>query len=134
MKLSRSEFKKIIKECLVEIFAESAGATQPVRPQPQRPLRTESPRARTDETPPVINEAIREVAKNDDVLASILADTAKTTLRTQLDAEVNPAKMLSEVMGQSGGVVLPTSNLGDSEEVSSVWTDLAFSNVKRKQK
>jgi hypothetical protein len=87
-KLSKSQLKAIVKECLVEILEEGIGGERKSSPakalyrakksisQPHQP----EPENRRLET--AINETVKSMT-SDDILASVLADTAKTTLQEQ---------------------------------------------------
>lgn len=92
MKISRDELKGLVKECLIELLAEGLSSPgQPLeeqfdrgdRPAPKRRPQSPGPRRpKFDPTldRPVIPEAIaRNAAGRDNVLADVLADTARTT-------------------------------------------------------
>lgn len=132
VKIQKSDLKAIIKECLVEILSEGLGSTisegvarrpasagprnRDAEPLPGRPFMTAPPRQRShlDEraptrqpAPQAIPPAIAAITR-DPILASILADTAQTTLveqsqgvvlgdaATQKAARLEPAQMFDE--------------------------------------
>lgn len=146
MKYTKNELKSLIKECLIEILADGLGGRineiaqsrqvltydPPVRraAQQQRPA---TPRQR--ERDPILDarvgqsQALREAIKNgsggDPLLASMLADTARTTLQEQLAAESSGGNGSSPTLVQQEQVNgTPEELFG--EDASSKWAELAF--------
>ena len=132
MKYTKNELKSLIKECLIEILAEGLG--EPLveaasRPAPRSPNQSQrNPGLLAQSAPPkprgvsaALREAVKAEAKGNPVLADILADTAATTLQTQLGAE-GRGPMDSTQMAIVD--VEPQELFG--EEAASKWAQLAF--------
>ena len=158
--MTRDELKKIIKECLVEILAEGVGSalteragqarTLP-RPAPQipRPAATTVPvrSARTvdymrvgsapQKAPSHVSALVSNVTK-DPLLASILADTAATTLVEQTEGRQQvPA---ATIAGDHAARVVAANDPGQligamtglaEEEQHARWAQAAFAPSKR---
>lgn len=145
MAITKKELKNIVKECLVEILAEGIGPSTgasineaarklpPHKPVPSTSsvLRQNASKIKLQQTS-AIKEAIRREAGGNDVMASILADTAERTLPAMLE---NDRSRLAPPA--TGGVVertvashTPEELFG--EEVASKWADLAFTGVPNK--
>jgi len=137
MKLTKSELKSIVKECLVEILQEGLGGsavTTPIIPTmrgqyqdaPGRPI-SDSVRRPSPRPSPQLREAIAREAGGNKVMESILADTAASTLPKFLQAGDGKSPM--PVVG--GGVVeqvVAQTNPEDlfGDEAASKWASLAF--------
>ena len=162
MKASRDQLKALMKELLIEILSEGLGnVASPARPLNRAPIngvqteqrlangrrkpaydpRLDSPigngRAPTD----ALKEAVKRESGGNPILADILADTAMTTLPTQMGHEP-PTR--ADAMGGGGGSLSrdhapnqreqfngdPSEVFGDGgqlrEDGSSHWADLAF--------
>ena len=128
MKLTKKALKRVVKECLMEILTEGLGGERPR----QKPNKSPIPRRRA---PDLIqfNKAINETVGNlttDPVMASIFADTAKTTLQEQINMD-GPAGG-----SQMGGLVssMPAEKVEDSDKIFGEavenWAALAFSEKK----
>jgi hypothetical protein len=139
MKLSRDHLKEIVKECMLEILSEGIGPTKIKETFSRRPLATvqqERVTARSNQQSELlekkrINDLIKFESKGDPVLASILADTASTTLPAMLMNENN--KHIPAPAGSVESVVAankPEDLFGD--EAASKWAALAFMNVPKK--
>lgn len=151
MALTRAELKLLIKEVLVEILNEGLGN---VSPTPKLPLAGRAPlsgavrearaggKRQPDFDPrldtPVggkkpnnqLKEAIRATAGNDPIMASILRDTASTTLPL-LAADRNLGRVDEEMAGGKPGIQQVEQIVGTPEEVfgeetAGRWADLAF--------
>jgi hypothetical protein len=146
MKVSKSLLKSIVKECLIEILAEGMGnslveavslqeETLPSQPSRQRPTLPKAPARRLSQAhldrrvqapprtgPSPIEAAIKEGSGGDPILASMLADTARTTLPAMLEGD------RSMQGGSAGGVEQITHSPEEifGEETTSKWADLAF--------
>jgi len=134
MKITKSELKSIVKECLVEILGEGLGlnADSPksvVNRQPSAPL---SDNLRRQPPPqkmfsPSLKETIRREAGGNKVMEDIFADTAASTLPAFLQ---NDGK--SPVPAAAGGglveQVVARANPEDlfGDDVTSKWASLAF--------
>lgn len=155
MKASRDQLKSLMKEILIEILGEGLGNVQPLRPVSGRSQivgttveqRTTNNRRRTQFDPrldaPVGNrqpsDALKEAVKRESggnpIMADILADTAMTTLPTQLSHGDNMGQpspgMSGHMPGQKEQFHGEVADVfGDSAELradgSSHWADLAF--------
>ena len=127
MKLTRSELKSLIKECLVEIFQESFSSKNDLSerkvPYQERP-----------------KTAIRHNLNNDipvksgpkSIMEELLPDTAQTTLRAQNSAESRGARSIGyqDKMSQIVDQTSPEDLFGD--ESASKWEKLAFFDEKNK--
>lgn len=145
--MNRNELKGIVKECLLEILMEGMkGSSQRVEEnrQPKRqqsiveprrsPLDTVTYTQRTASVPrpglgkPVPprvpqKESFKELANGNDVMASIFADTAGTTLMEQ--RESGPSGMSSH---SAANPVIDTGVDPSLMEGSNNWAMLAFSD------
>jgi hypothetical protein len=155
MKMSRGQFKEIVKECLIEILSEGMGSPSSIKESIFRhevssknlsSVRQDqsSLRRRPQDTVSygqkqnhpvldrkVINEVIKNEAGGDAVLASILADTASTTLPNMLMNEGRnqppaPAGSIERVVAAAN----PQELFGD--EAASKWAALAFMDTPKK--
>ena len=155
MKMSRGQFKEIVKECLIEILSEGMGSTSnikesisrhqvssknlsSIRPdhsqlnrRPQDTISYGQKNAASILDKKVISEVIKNEAKGDAVLASILADTASTTLPNMLMNEgrnqpTAPVGSVERVVASSE----PNELFGD--EAASKWAALAFMDTPKK--
>jgi len=139
-KVSRSMLKSIVKECLVELLAEglSGGDTASLNES----LNIESKASFKQEMMPeerkssnkVVNPDFKQKTKqiisqatNDPIMASILEDTAQTTLQEQNTADrpnqftAKPTDTYSQIASESD----PMEMFGGS---SNNWAALAFSD------
>ena len=138
MGITRNQLKSIVKECLVEILAEGVGGSL----QKLNESKTQSPLQRVNKTikqqrnrleqSAALKEAIRVESGGNNVMAEILADTARTTLPSMLESDRSRRAALP-----SGGVVERTVASSTPEELfgeeaASKWADLAFMNSKDK--
>jgi hypothetical protein len=99
MKLSRKQLKELVKECLIEILSEGIGVNSisEIRKTPTTSARTSTVSSKPNiseqqlqrSTSPNLHElpSIIKNATKDPIMASILADTAKTTLVEQAQSE-----------------------------------------------
>jgi len=145
MGITKQQLKSIVKECLVEILAEGMGSStgasinEAARKSPTHPpvlstsnvLRQNASKIKLQQTS-AIKEAIRREAGGNDIMASILADTAEKTLPTML--ENDRSRLAPPTVG---GVVeravashTPEELFG--EEAASKWADLAFMGTSNK--
>ena len=128
-KLSRNALKSIVKECLIEILADGIGSDQinearVVKKKP-RVKKARAPRPALDSI--TFNNKIENTVNKvtqDPIMASILSDTAKTTLQEHLTSESG-----APAIAPTTDVNLddPTGILGES---SKNWADLAFGETK----
>lgn len=155
MKISRDGLKALIKECLIELLEEGmkgpqehATVVREQKVQPARPRQTQSRAATPPQSsrprpslaaaiarqqparpkPPVIQESPT------DILDSIFAHTAQTTLRTQAThghtapsyASENTGTSYADVSAQVMSEHAPEDVFGD--ESAGKWSKLAFQN------
>ena len=124
MKMTRTKLKNLVKECLVEILAEgletNASSLQEKRIRQDKHRQEEirlAENRRKFETR--IEDTVTSLT-DDNVLQSILVDTAKTTLQEQSSQDSSSPSGMS-----SGGS--PGIDLGSIfEESSTNWSKLAF--------
>jgi hypothetical protein len=139
MKITKSDLKSIVKDCLVEILNEGlVGGSQDFSKKTtgsnfnegkkelftsRRPVQTQTPQLR---------EAIKREAGGNRVMESILKDTAASTLPKMLQGEVKgqaqaPGGLAEQVVASAE----PDELFG--EDVTSKWASLAFmgDNVKK---
>ena len=132
-KLSRSALKGIVKECLVEILSEGIGSTEAsINETVNRKPPKRSRGTRKNQRSPLdtvtfdnkVNEAVSDLT-DDPIMASIFADTAKTTLQEQYAA--------GQPGGQSSndpGVDLNSLDADLFSGASQNWAYLAFDDKK----
>lgn len=157
MKASREQLKALVKELLIEVLQEGIGPVQS-RPvamgearRPQAPRQQQGQQRRPPYDPrldaPVgkrvpsdaLKEAVKLEANGNAVLADILADTAMTTLPTQLshgDSMGRPSPGGGQVVSRGSAPVQQEQFNGDPTEIfaggseradgTSHWADLAF--------
>jgi hypothetical protein len=127
-KVSRSILKSLVKECLVEILAEGlAGSNNKIHESKKvaakrAPVRRKKPAVKKN----VIPETIKGMT-DDPLMQSIFADTARTTLTEQTDAESNPRLVAGDAISQVVDQNDPNELFG---EVANNWESLAFSEKK----
>lgn len=144
MKLSRSDLKEIIKECLVEILAEGMGRPERLKEEiskhSQPRVVNKSSRDHVKYSSPTqhnllsksrLNDVIQAESKGDPVLAAILADTASTTLPNMLMNESNknvvaPVGTIENIVASNA----PEDIFGDA--AASKWAALAFADTPKK--
>jgi len=141
-KVSRSMLKSIVKECLVELLAEglSGGDTESLaesikkRPRKSIPSEPQSDVYSNFNKQMKVNASFEEKTKqvisnatSDPVMASLLEDTAKTTLQEQNTADrpnqfaAKPTDTYSQAVSESD----PMEMFGGA---SNNWAALAFSD------
>jgi hypothetical protein len=136
-KLSRSELKGIVKECLMEILSEGLGDASLDLNESSRPRKRKTSTRRVDRSPtssPALDNikfssAVENTvsrATNDPLMASLLADTASTTLQEQ----INHSDESPLTDGGSSGIPLDSDSLDIFSDASQNWADLAFSSSK----
>lgn len=141
MAITKNQLKSIVKECLIEILAEGMGPgvstsinevkKKPIVsnvPQPSTILRQNASKTKMQSA--ALKEAIRLEAGGNDIMASILADTAEKTLPTMLE---NDRMKVPVSTGKAESLVAthdPEELFG--EEATSKWADLAFMGMSKK--
>lgn len=149
MKINKEQFKHIVKECLLEILSEGIG--QGVQPQlSQKPRVNETvkrPSASSDlisygkkqqqpqQDLKKIKEQASALAGGDPIMASIFADTAKTTLPQMLQNESNPRAAMVESNDPTDRLVASATPIDIfGEEAADKWSTLAFAPTSNKIK
>jgi len=135
-KLTKTQLKSIVKECLVEILSEglSSSGDIMVEASSKKPTRTNRTAPTKAKRKPSIDEntfnnaAQTKAASitDDPIMQSILADTAKTTLQEQAQADRGPGVNMQES-------VAPGKNIEDLPifaEGAQNWAALAFTDKK----
>jgi len=141
-KVSRSMLKSIVKECLVELLAEglSGGDAESLsenierRPRKSIPSESQNDAYSNFNNQMKVNASFKENTKqvisnatSDPIMASLLEDTAKTTLQAQNSADrpnqftAKPADTYSQAVSESD----PMEMFGGA---SNNWAALAFSD------
>ena len=138
-KVSRSMLKSIVKECLVELLAEglSGGDTSSLNESLTSTNSTSNFKQTTmpiQSSEKVVNERFEDntnkvisQATNDPVMASILQDTAKTTLQEQNGAD-RPNKFTAKPTDTFSQIASESDPMEMFEGVSNNWASLAFSD------
>ena len=127
-KLKRSALKSVVKECLLEILSEGINTQQTARIQPQgnAVAQQELAEAQEYEQSSTMKEIIAGIT-TDPILASVLSDTARTTLVEQsgADRQSQLQKIRSPGPAQSSASVQSQDDAGNSH-----WAALAFADKK----
>lgn len=142
MKLTKSDLKTIVKECLVEILNEGVGLTSGQQPSTRFPAPIHNQNAlqiskRIPATPshsriPQPSQSLREAIKRESggnsVMESILADTAASTLPSFLQNDGRAQQIPSTAGGGLVEQVVANANPEElfGDEVTSKWASLAF--------
>ena len=141
-KVNRSALKGLIKECLVEILIEGISpdtlqeSVQPKRKRKKQDFqdpalaspRTIDARAASSSVSNLTGQNFKHMT-SDDVMASIFADTAKTTLQEQAMGE---KRRMPTGRLDSAARKVSENNLEDLFEGADKWASLAFSSKDRK--
>ena len=144
MKMTRSEMKLIVKECLMEILKEGLGGNSQLSDKVQKPMSrsnfSESRKVESQAAPvkdikrPTnhLKNAVRIEAGGNKIMESILADTAASTLPKMLQSDSK-----AHVPASHGGLVEQVVASTTPEEIfgkdaSSKWADLAFMSSPKK--
>lgn len=137
MKITKNELKSIVKECLVEILSEGVGNSFSSLNESSRKSSQNFKSSKTSSfakqrvASSALKEAIRLESGGNDIMASILADTAQKSLPTMLESD--STKFVPAPTGTVEKIVAsatPEDLFG--EEISSRWANLAFDNVLKK--
>jgi hypothetical protein len=133
-KLKRSVLKSVVKECLLEILSEGIGtrpqqtaALQPLgNAAAQESLNVLQEENRDKEQSKSMKDAIAEIT-SDPILASVLGDTAQTTLVEQAgaDRQGQLRQMTASGPATHASVVQAAESDGESH-----WAALAFAEKK----
>ena len=127
-KLKRSALKSVVKECLLEILSEGINTRQTTRIQPQgnSVAQQELAESQEIEQSSSMNEIIAGIT-TDPILASVLGDTARTTLVEQsgADRQSQLQKIRTSSPSQSS-----SSTQRQEDDGNSHWAALAFADKK----
>lgn len=137
-KITRSQIKSIVKECLREILQEGLGvnsqplASGPTYPSQQqraiprpRSASLDTPLARQGSQQASLKNVIKAESRGNPVMEDIFADTARRTLPGMLN-ESSSGRVAQQEQFRGD----PSEVFGD--EVASKWALLAFSEPKNK--
>tara|TARA_B100001121_G_scaffold251634_1_gene227893 strand:- start:291 stop:719 length:429 start_codon:yes stop_codon:yes gene_type:complete len=140
-KVSRSMLKGIVKECLVELLAEglSGGDTRELNESMGNSIPTFKNSVKRTQKPTskkVVNESFEENTRkvisnttSDPVMASLLEDTAKTTLQEQNSAD-SSNRFAAKATDSYSRAVDSSDPVELFGEASNNWAALAFSDNK----
>lgn len=144
MKITKGQLKDIVKECLIEILAEGMGPStassinevsrskvpQKLPVSTSAVLRQNASKIKMQSA--ALKEAIRLESGGNDIMASILADTAEKTLPSML--ENDRTKVVPPTSGGSIERVVASHDPQElfGEETASKWADLAFMGISKK--
>jgi len=155
MKMSRSQIKALVKECLIELLSEGLGNIDAIAQQTPRPTisgvaesrsrkqqqkfdpRLDTPVSQGRSQTNALKEAIKREAGGNPIMESIFADTAMTTLPSQLShgdvASPHPGRTMAPpgVTQQEQFVGAPEDVFG--EDTTSRWANLAFMDAQPKK-
>ena len=134
-KLSRTELKGIVKECLMEILTEGLRETAlEINEAPRSRKRKVSKPRQTNLRPAADNvrftsavETTVNKVTNDPLMASLLSDTASTTLQEQ----INHGDKSSLSTGGTAGIPIESPDLDIFSGASQNCADLAFGSPKK---
>tara|TARA_B100001989_G_C24432823_1_gene409897 strand:- start:157 stop:594 length:438 start_codon:yes stop_codon:yes gene_type:complete len=144
VKVSRSMLKSIVKECLVELLAEglSGGDTSSLNESLSlkensdslnKSLRNKEASSSNKVVNPKFKEKTKQIISSttsDPIMASILEDTANTTLQEQNTAD-KPNKFTAKNIDIYSKAVEESDPMEMFEGSSSNWASLAFSDSKK---
>lgn len=139
MKLTREQLKSVVKQCLLEILQEGVGGTQSAQQQPQRVVQQQvlhPPQQLRKQFDPRLVTPVKQAKRESafaNMMQSIFADTAKTTLATQAahgDVDVGGNCAQGPVLQEQFSGT-PEQVFG--EEAASVWAHLAFADSPSKK-
>lgn len=119
-KSKKNEIKDLVKECLIEILLEGIDISKNDKLSLSKEQNNQFKKGFIEENKK-INNATRQLIKNttnDPILADIFADTAKTTLQEQIQAD--NSKNLNNIRNNNDNDI--------SMFDSSNWATLAFNN------
>lgn len=155
--MTRSDLKNIVKECLVEILAEGIGGkiNESRKPSPaassvtqkgvdkqlaemQKMRQTIANKVQYGQASAPAKQPAQSSVKNlvksvtnDEIMASLFADTALTTLQEQVESDRRLLKGHSQDSAPESDA--PVGGSGFSEEMALHWSSLAFSDPKKKK-
>lgn len=120
MKIQKSILKSIIKECILEIFAETVSINE------QKTVKTtNAERNIVRQNPIVENKSNVKTITNDPIMQEILAHTAATTLQEQVAAEKPELSRISV----NNNVTVDDIPVAETQQ-NMIWNTLAFAQPK----
>ena len=136
MKVTKTDLKKIVKECLVEILSEGIGSSLPTLNESNNKkdfnfIRQNKAKLKNQHSV-ALKEAIKLEAGGNQLMEAIFADTASNSLSTMVESDI-PGKFNPAPIGSAEKIVAtysPQDIFG--EETSSKWESLAFNNSLKK--
>ena len=138
-KITKSDLKAIVKECLIEILTEGLGGSLPSvkrnpLPRQDNPYLEEKrsrPVKSSSSSLPQLQEFIKKEAGGNKIMEDIFADTAASTLPKILQGESRTALPVRHTLEEQ---VVASANPEDifGEEAASKWASYAFANVTKK--
>lgn len=141
MKLNKSEFKSLVKECLVEILNEGlggySGIFQKNNKQVNQPMFSENIRRpplqqdTSQNSASQIKNFIKKEAGGNKLMESILEDTALSTLPQMLQSDGGKMPISSAPGGHYERIVASSQPEELFGESASKWANLAFMNTKK---
>ena len=138
-KITKSDLKAIVKECLIEILTEGLGGSLPSvkrnpLPRQDNPYLEEKrsrPVKSSSSSLPQLQEFIKKEAGGNKIMEDIFADTAASTLPKILQGESRASLPIRHTLEEQ---VVASANPEDifGEEAASKWASYAFANVTKK--
>lgn len=128
-KLKRSALKSVVKECLLEILSEGINTQQNINLQPSgnSAVQQELKEAQQHTQHDAMKDTIAGIT-SDPILASVLGDTAQTTLVEQAGADRHG--QLRKMRASNGEVPTGTVEQFQEPDGNSHWASLAFADKK----
>jgi hypothetical protein len=144
-KISKTQLKSLVKECLVELLSEGLAPGKESLNESLVATRRSPPKKKNIDRPPrpaldnvtyenQISESVNMLT-DDPVMTAIFSDTAETTLQGQLQAESKGVgTSYQEQVNAHGDIAAKTVAAVDPGDIfgdaASNWATLAFSNSK----
>ena len=136
-KVTRGVLKQIVKECLVEILSEglqgASSAASPIALKESARPRTRSNKNKVQRSTALDNTYLNspppvevQLPGIDPMMASLLQDTADSTLSAQVEADGDPHYAARLTQGDSASKTMAESDPTDLFEGASNWAALAF--------
>lgn len=136
-KLTKNQLKSIVKECLVEILSEGLASSGDIMVESttKKPTRTNRAASKKTQRNPALDEVKfntaaeqRAAALTDDpIMRSILADTAKSTLQEQAQADRGRGASMQETAPTGKNI----EDIPIFAEGAQNWAALAFTDKKQ---
>lgn len=142
MAVTRQQLKSIVKECIIEILAEGMGPTvsesineakskvKQITSSPNAAMMLKQNASKAKLQSSALREAIRVESRGNDMMASILADTAEKTLPSMLENDKIKSPRATGKIENIVAAYEPEELFG--EDVTSKWAELAFMGAQKK--